>query len=53
MIIRVKYYMLLLITDGIIDDLDDTIAEIVKCSILPLSIIIVGVGHEDFYNMEK
>ena len=45
--------MLLLITDGIIDDMDDTIAEIVEISQLPLSIIIVGVGIEDFFNMEK
>lgn len=44
--------MLLLITDGIIDDMEDTIAEIVKVSSFPLSIIIVGVGEDDFYNME-
>jgi hypothetical protein len=31
--------------------MDNTIAEIVKASRLPLSIIIVGVGGADFTNM--
>jgi hypothetical protein len=36
------------LTDGIITDLDLTVAAIVKASNLPMSIIIVGVGNEDF-----
>ena len=43
---------MLLITDGIINDLPKTIDEIVRASSLPLSIIIVGVGEEDFSSME-
>lgn len=45
------YLVLLIITDGEITDMDDTIREIVNASNLPLSIIIVGVGNADFTNM--
>lgn len=47
-----KYFIKLLITDGIINDMQKTIDEIVRGSSLPLSIIIVGVGKEDFSSME-
>eukprot|EP00761_Pharyngomonas_kirbyi_P000254 gb/GECH01000254.1/.p1 GENE.gb/GECH01000254.1/~~gb/GECH01000254.1/.p1 ORF type:complete len:517 (+),score=132.10 gb/GECH01000254.1/:1-1551(+) len=47
-----QYYILLMITDGVITDMDATIREIVAASSLPLSIIIVGVGQEDFSRME-
>eukprot|EP00826_Nyctotherus_ovalis_P039144 TRINITY_DN3738_c0_g2_i1.p1 TRINITY_DN3738_c0_g2~~TRINITY_DN3738_c0_g2_i1.p1 ORF type:complete len:179 (-),score=40.13 TRINITY_DN3738_c0_g2_i1:96-632(-) len=47
-----KYYILLLLTDGIIDDMQETIDEIVRASALPLSIIIIGVGTADFSSME-
>ena len=47
-----KYFILLLITDGVINDLQKTIDEIVRGSSLPLSIIIVGVGQEDFTSMD-
>lgn len=47
-----KYFIMLLITDGIINDLERTIDEIVRGSALPLSIIIVGVGQEDFTTMK-
>ena len=46
-----KYYILLIITDGNCDDMEDTIDEIVRGTTLPLSIIIVGVGDEDFSAM--
>lgn len=39
-------------TDGIINDLELTIDEIVRGSQLPLSIIIVGIGDADFSNMD-
>jgi vacuolar-type H+-ATPase subunit F/Vma7 len=42
----------LIITDGIISDLQQTIDQIVRGSSLPLSIIIVGVGQEDFTSMQ-
>jgi copine 5/8/9 len=45
------YLILLIITDGEITDMDDTVLEIVSASFLPLSIIIIGVGSADFTNM--
>jgi vacuolar-type H+-ATPase subunit F/Vma7 len=44
--------ILMIITDGIINDMDKTIDEIVRGSSLPLSIIIVGVGSADFTSMD-
>jgi len=35
-------------TDGVLDDFEETIDSIVMASFLPLSIIIIGVGHGDF-----
>merc|ERR1711916_235960 len=46
------YTTLLIITDGIISDLDTTIDRIVAGSTMPLSIVIVGVGNADFGPME-
>jgi len=46
-----QYFVLLIITDGIITDLDQTKDAIIKASGLPLSIIIVGVGDADFTEM--
>ena len=40
-------------TDGIINDLQETIKEIVIGSELPLSIIIIGIGDADFGMMEE
>lgn len=47
------YYILLILTDGVVNDLKDTIDLIVDASSLPLSIVIVGIGNEDFSFMEK
>lgn len=47
-----KYIILLIITDGIINDMEQTIDEIVRGSSLPLSIIIVGVGDAEFNSMD-
>lgn len=46
------YYVLLIITDGVITDMDQTCSAIVEASRLPMSIIIVGVGGADFDAME-
>ena len=46
------YYTLLIITDGAITDINETIDVIVKCSFLPISIIIIGVGKYNFDSME-
>jgi hypothetical protein len=49
------YHVLMIITDGEIHDIDETIAEISKMAKanLPISIVIVGVGNEDFSNMVR
>ncbi|XP_075640114.1 protein BONZAI 3-like [Castanea sativa] len=49
---RNKYFVLLIITDGVITDLQETKDALVKASDLPLSILIVGVGGADFREME-
>ena len=46
-----NYFVLLIITDGIITDLEETKRAIISASELPLSLIIVGVGDEDFTDM--
>lgn len=47
------YFVLLIITDGIISDMHLTKHAIVNASTLPMSIIIVGVGDADFENMDE
>lgn len=47
-----QYFVLLIITDGIITDMESTKWAIINASIYPMSIIIVGVGDEDFSSME-
>lgn len=46
-----SYAILMIITDGLINDMDKTIDEIVEASFLPISLIIIGVGSADFFNM--
>ncbi|KAM9331606.1 copine-3-like isoform 1-T1 [Pholidichthys leucotaenia] len=50
--VAAQYFVLLIITDGVITDMDQTRAAIVEASRLPMSIIIVGVGMADFSAME-
>jgi vacuolar-type H+-ATPase subunit F/Vma7 len=47
------YNILIIITDGDVEDLQETIDVIVEASRKPLSIIIVGVGYESFLKMQK
>jgi hypothetical protein len=49
---RNKYFVLLIITDGVLTDLQETKDALVRASDLPLSILIVGVGNADFSQME-
>jgi len=49
---HLRYNVLLILTDGAIMDMDDTINSIIAASSLPLSILIVGVGSGDFGGME-
>ncbi|KAK4337237.1 hypothetical protein RND71_043542 [Anisodus tanguticus] len=48
-----NYFVLLIITDGIICDMPQTIRSIIRSSSLPMSIIIVGVGNADFTAMDE
>lgn len=47
-----QYCILLILTDGIINDMELTKEEIVLASELPMSIIVVGIGKEDFSMMK-
>uniref|UniRef100_A0A3P9I4E0 Copine IVa n=1 Tax=Oryzias latipes TaxID=8090 RepID=A0A3P9I4E0_ORYLA len=47
-----QYFILLILTDGVITDMADTRDAIVQASHLPMSIIIVGVGNADFSDMQ-
>lgn len=48
-----EYFILLLLTDGIITDMTATKNAIVAASTLPLSIIIVGIGPAEFDAMNE
>ncbi|RWS12337.1 uncharacterized protein B4U79_04843 [Dinothrombium tinctorium] len=48
-----RYFILLIITDGIICDMQQTKHAIIIASHLPMSIIIVGVGNADFSAMDE
>ena len=48
---ELEYNILMILTDGNIDDLENTIDSIVDASFEPLSIIIVGLGNTDFSKM--
>jgi hypothetical protein len=49
----VNYQVLLIITDGVICDMEATKSAIISASHLPMSIIIIGVGNEDFAAMDE
>ena len=47
-----KYHILLILTDGIILDMQETIDALVEGSFLPLSVIIIGIGNDHFQEMK-
>lgn len=47
------YFILLLLTDGVLSDMSNTKHAIVQASRLPMSLIIVGVGGADFSDMNE
>lgn len=47
-----KYTVLLIMTDGLINDMESTIASLVTASTQPMSILIIGVGNENFSGMK-
>lgn len=48
-----QYFVLLIITDGVITDMERTRDAIVAACDLPLSVLIVGVGNANFDRMEE
>jgi len=49
---KMNYSILMILTDGIIDDMDETVDSLVEASFLPISVIIIGIGDADFSNMD-
>jgi len=47
-----QYYILLILTDGEIHDMEESKRAIIESARLPISIIIIGIGETDFSNME-
>lgn len=48
-----EYQILMILTDGVIQDTENTIDSLVEGSFYPLSIIIIGIGDRDFSKMVK
>ena len=48
---NMQYNTMLLLTDGAIHDMRETIDLVCELAVLPASIIIVGVGNADFSSM--
>ena len=46
-----NYHILMILTDGVINDMNETVDAVVEASYLPISIIIIGIGYADFSNM--
>lgn len=47
------YHVLLIITDGTINDMPETVSALVDASHEPVSVIIIGVGDADFTDMRS
>jgi len=48
-----EYQVLMILTDGIIQDMQNTIDSLVEASYYPLSVIIIGIGNTDFAKMNQ
>lgn len=48
-----QYFVLLMLTDGVLSDMNETKQAIIRASRLPMSIIIVGVGNANFASMRE
>ena len=48
-----QYFVLLILTNGVITDFEDTKEALVSASKLPMSVIIIGVGNGDFSEMHQ
>lgn len=50
---KMKYNILMILTDGQIDDMNQTKSLLVEASKLPISIIVIGIGNANFSNMNE
>jgi len=50
---KIKYSILLILTDGAVSDINATIASLRAASDAPLSIVVVGIGNADFSAMQN
>lgn len=48
-----NYYVLVLLTDGCFDDFALSVDKIIDASMLPLSIVMVGLGDGDFSQLQR
>lgn len=48
-----SYLILVIFTDGIITDMQQTIDTIVEASFYAISIVIIGVGNDSFNSMNR
>ena len=46
-----NYHIIMILTDGMIDDMQETKDSLVAASFLPISVIIIGIGNGDFTKM--
>ena len=46
-----NYHIIMILTDGMIDDMAETKDSLVAASFLPISVIIIGIGNGDFSKM--
>jgi hypothetical protein len=47
-----NYHIIMILTDGMIDDMSETKDSLVAASFLPISVIIIGIGNGDFSKMD-
>jgi hypothetical protein len=48
-----RFNILLILTDGTINDMETTLRTMIDASSLPLSVLIVGIGSADFTEMKR
>ena len=51
-VLIMHYNILMILTDGEIGDMQNTIDALIEASFLPISVIIVGIGDGNFGNMD-
>jgi len=47
-----QYFIFVILTDGAVHDMNETARLVIKMSVMPVSIVIVGIGDGDFEEMK-